>query len=204
MAYQWTPFTDPPATAPWIDDPTDFAAPTNLITALPTWHVQIPSNADACRIIPIGIGAEDGTLRALTIYGINFGLSSTSPGGGLAVANGLVQALCVCSSPMLGSSAAAIESGYGKTVEMLLCSALGALTVADYYKDLDRAFGLAMFDGTDDIFTLRKIENEDYSEIIIGNLNGFTHIGASLSGGTLAASGTVTEFNLLVSFRIQS
>jgi hypothetical protein len=60
-----------------------------------------------------------------------------------------------------------------------------------------------MFDGTDDLFTLRKIENEDYSEIIVGNLNGMTHLSFSLSAGTLASSGTVTEFNLLVSFRIQ-
>ena len=199
MAY-WTELAA--SIGPWISDYQDVPLNDVLLTSLPIWSIPIPSGADACRIVFLGQGAAGGTWEETKIYGINFSLTPTQIGGIPTEPFLWCQDLATLTAPVLGSSEMA-DGGFGVDDPVLVCGSLGVVTASDYYKAMDRAMGRAYWNGSALAYSIEQLETDTTTELLIGNLNGLSHLAIGLDASSdIAASGTLTAINAAVSFRI--
>lgn len=202
----WTSFGT--TFGPWITNKADLSQIDSKLDALPTWNIQIPRGARAARAALLALGSGGAVIETLELWGINAGMTPTTPTGSPDKNVILAQMICQMDAPVIGGESFS-DGGFGNAGVVKMVSAHGTFLVGDYYKALDKALRTASYpayaaSAAADISSCQEIEGDTTSEILVGNLAFFTHLGLCLNGtpAGLGASGTVTGVNMAVSFLI--
>lgn len=193
---------------PWITNHADLPQIESKLSALPTWNIPIPRWARAARAVLLAQGTGASVIEALELWGINAGLTPTTPNGAPNRSVILAQRICSMAAPVLGALEFT-DGGFGDDAACVMVSSHGTFLVGDYYKSLDKALRTASYPAyaataADDISSCQEIEGDATSEILVGNLAFFTHLSMCINGTPtgLEASGTVDAVNMAVSFLI--